>query len=46
MSIRFAGPLRRVGGYAAAMSALTAVFMLYLQPDFMVGLAQQLWACF
>lgn len=32
--------------YGAALVALLAVFGLYLQPDFMVDLAQQLWACF
>ena len=30
----------------AAGAALAAVFSLYLQPDFMVLLAQQVWACF
>lgn len=32
--------------WAAALLALAAVFGLYLRPDFMVGLAGQLWACF
>jgi len=31
---------------ATAGLALCAVFGLYLQPEFMVDLAQQLWACF
>lgn len=26
--------------------ALTAVFLSYLQPDFMLTIATQLWACF
>lgn len=38
--------LRRWLAYAAATGALAAVFALYLQPDFMVLLAQQVWACF
>lgn len=33
-------------GYLGAAAALAAVFSLYLQPDFMVLLAQQVWACF
>lgn len=32
--------------YAAAAAVLAAVFALYLEPDFMFSLAQQLWACF
>ncbi len=32
--------------YGMALLLLLAVFSLYLQPDFMVDLAQQLWACF
>ena len=31
---------------ATAGLVLCAVFSLYLQPEFMVDLAQQLWACF
>ena len=38
--------LLRSLGYAAAPFALLLVFSLYLQPDFMVTLAQQVWACF
>ncbi len=37
---------RTWAGYAAALLALAAVFSLYLQPDFLVGLSNQLWACF
>ena len=29
-----------------ALAALSGVFAMYLQPDFMVTLAQQVWACF
>jgi len=36
----------RVAGYGLALAALVGVFLLYLQPDFMVTLAQQVWACF
>jgi hypothetical protein len=32
--------------WALALALLLGVFALYLQPDFMVQLAQQLWACF
>ncbi len=32
--------------FAVAAAALAAVFAMYLQPDFMVLLAQQVWACF
>jgi hypothetical protein len=38
--------LPRWAAYAAALVALLAVFSLYLQPRFMVSLADQLWACF
>ena len=31
---------------AAASTALAGVFAWYLQPDFMLTLADQLWACF
>lgn len=29
-----------------AMVALAAVFVMYTQPDFMVQMANQVWACF
>lgn len=32
--------------YGLALLALLLVFSLYLQPEFMVTLAQQVWACF
>lgn len=32
--------------WAAVAAVLAAVFALYLQPDFMVTLANQVWACF
>ena len=31
---------------AVAVAAVLGVFALYLQPDFMVMLADQMWACF
>jgi hypothetical protein len=37
---------QRILAWALAVAALLAVFALYLQPDFMVQLAQQVWACF
>ena len=36
----------RLLAYGLALLALLAVFSLYLQPEFMVSLAQQVWACF
>nr|WP_186827500.1 hypothetical protein [Comamonas testosteroni] len=32
--------------WAAILAVLLAVFALYLQPEFMVTLADQVWACF
>lgn len=32
--------------WAAALLLLLAVFALYTRPDFLVTLADQLWACF
>jgi hypothetical protein len=32
--------------YSAAVLACVGVFMLYIQPEFMVMLAGQVWACF
>jgi hypothetical protein len=39
-------PLPHWPAYLAALIALLLVFGLYLQPDFMVAMAQQVWACF
>ncbi len=36
----------RWGGYAAVALACALVFGLYVRPDMMVTLADQLWACF
>ncbi|EGI75632.1 hypothetical protein HGR_15249, partial [Hylemonella gracilis ATCC 19624] len=30
----------------AALAAVAAAFALYLRPEFMVTLADQIWACF
>ena len=38
--------IQRIAAYGAALLVLLAVFAMYLQADFMVTLAQQLWACF
>ncbi len=32
--------------YAGALVVLLAVFSLYMRPDFLVTLANQVWACF
>ncbi len=32
--------------YAGAVAALLGVFALYTRPDFLVTLANQVWACF
>ena len=37
---------RRMVLWAGAVALLGAVFALYLQPDFVVTLANQIWACF
>jgi hypothetical protein len=31
---------------AVAALVLAAVFLLYIQPDFMLQMANQMWACF
>lgn len=38
--------LRRLALWAAVLLMLGLVFMLYLQPQFMLGMADQIWACF
>jgi hypothetical protein len=37
---------RRLLTYALAVAVLLGVFMLYLQPGFMVQMAQMVWSCF
>ncbi|MFZ5566219.1 MAG: hypothetical protein ACOY95_04400 [Pseudomonadota bacterium] len=38
--------LRHALAWAAALVLLLAVFALYTRPDFLVTLADQIWACF
>jgi hypothetical protein len=38
--------LRQALGWTVAVAACMGVFALYLQPHFLVALADQLWACF
>ena len=38
-------PLRIVGA-SAVLAVLLTVFMLYARPDFLVQMANQIWACF
>lgn len=37
---------RKLSLYGAAAALLLAVFALYTRPDFLVLLANQVWACF
>jgi hypothetical protein len=39
-------PRRKILPYAAAVLACLGVFALYTRPDFLVALANQIWACF
>lgn len=36
----------KVGLYALALALLLGVFSMYTRPDFLVTLANQVWACF
>jgi hypothetical protein len=38
--------LTRISAWLAASTVLLGVFALYTQPDFLVVLANQVWACF
>jgi len=38
--------IRTVAAWTVAAAVLVGVFMLYTQPQLMVTLADQLWACF
>lgn len=38
--------LMRITAWLVASAALLGVFALYTQPDFLVVLANQVWACF
>lgn len=37
---------RKAALYVLALAATLGVFALYLQPDFLLTLADQLWSCF
>jgi hypothetical protein len=37
---------RRLAWYLVALASTLAVFALYTRPDFLVTLANQVWACF
>ena len=37
---------RKIVLYSAAIGVLLAVFALYTRPDFLLTLANQVWACF
>ena len=39
-------PVKKIAWYALALAALAGVFALYLRPDFLVDLSNQVWACF
>jgi hypothetical protein len=39
-------PPLKYAAYAAAVLVCVGVFMLYTRPEFMVALADQVWACF
>jgi hypothetical protein len=39
-------PRFKVVAYTAAVLACVGVFMLYIQPEFLVTLANQVWSCF
>lgn len=38
--------MARIAAWSIALAVLAGVFTMYLQPEFMVGLANQVWACF
>ena len=37
---------KRAALWGVALAAMAGVFALYVQPDFMVLMANQVWACF
>lgn len=37
---------RKLALYALAVAAMLGVFALYLRPEFLLTLADQVWACF
>lgn len=38
--------LKKVALHGLALMALIAVFVMYLRPEFLVSMADQLWSCF
>jgi hypothetical protein len=38
--------MRKTLAYSAAIAVLLGVFALYSRPDFLVAIADQVWACF
>ncbi len=38
--------IRKLTAYTAAVLVLLGVFALYTRPDFLVTLANEIWACF
>lgn len=36
----------RLIGYTLALVALMLVFLMYTRPEFMMSMANQIWACF
>ncbi len=39
-------PLPKLAAYTAACAVLAGVFAMYLRPEFLVTLADQVWSCF
>jgi hypothetical protein len=46
MTLKLTRTDKKVLLYGAAVCVLLAVFALYTRPDFLVTLANQVWACF
>lgn len=46
MAPRLRRHLANAGWLAAALAVLSGVFALYVHPDFLVTLADQIWSCF
>jgi hypothetical protein len=38
--------VRKIALYTLALAAVLGVFALYTRPDFLLTLADQIWACF
>lgn len=46
MTPRMRRHIAHAGWLAAALAALGGVFAMYVHPDFLVTLADQIWSCF